>query len=273
MSPFRGPLRHPFHCVAVAFSALVMTGCWPAAPIAALSSGGGDDHRVRPTILLHGHVITDPTVNAIVPPMRLPPYLVDPAAPPTLSISADAVDFGATGTNLVVQARNSGGGELTVTFPFILTPIIGVDPSWLTATLLADGKTIALVADRTLLAPGQHEVQVDVTSNGGAASFFVDVDVSGTIPTPIGPVIVDVLDRDGVTLIARVEATAADGYAWTMPRLPRGEYFLVAGVDLDSNLVIGDLDEPFGQYANIVNLELIEVDALDDLTIGLLVHP
>lgn len=259
----------------LAVASLTTQGCWPAAPIAAYSAGnrhGG--HDVDPAISIRGHIITDPTdpmVTGIATVLPRPPYAANPTAPPTLSLSADQVDFGTTGAELVVQARNSGGGTLNVT-SIQLTPTIGTDPTWLTATLRADGKTIALVADRTLLPTGEYGVHVDVFSDGGTGSFLVFVTVGTSMPTPIGPVIVDVLASDAVSRLARVIAIAADGYAWTMPRLPRGSYFLVAGVDLDSNEQLGDPGEPFGTYPIAISPQLIEVDALDDLAIDLLVQ-
>lgn len=262
--------RSTAHRLALLVAALAAPGCWPAAPIAALSAGRGGGSTEDPTVALRGHVITDATAGAAVPPVR-PPYTVNPADPPTLSLSADAVDFGATGTDLVVQARNAGGGTLTVT-SIVPTATIGVDPTWLTTTLGADGKTITLAADRALLAPGAYEVRIDVASSGGAGSCLVDVTVGGSTPTPIGAVLIDLLGSDGMTRLARITATAADGYAWSLPRLPRGHYFLVAGVDLDSDGVIGEAGEPFGTYPNVQSPEALEVDALGDLAVDVLVQ-
>jgi hypothetical protein len=264
-------LRSRASRAALASLLLAATGCWPAVPIAAMVSANrsGSSHHPA-TVTIQGTIVTDPTV---FPPS--PPPLVESLPPagsgPILSLSATEVDFGRTGTNLVVQARNAGDGTLTIT-SMTATPVVGTDTNWLVVTLLADGKTIQLTADRTGVADGPYQAQVDVVTNGGSGSFLVDVTVGGTTPTPIGEVIVEVIAADGVTLVARLTTTAAEGYAWTIPGLPLGQYFLEAGVDLDSNGIIGEPGEPFGAYPTGTSPTLLEVDQITSLTLDLLVQ-
>ena len=265
---------------AIAASPLLLAGlltesaCWPAAPIAAIRSArsGGSSNHPTPTLSLHGSIITDATVT--LTSLALDQGAIGLAAP-ALSLSASHVDFGLTGTSLVVQALNIGTGTLAIN-SLTVTAIHGPDASWLTASVLTDGKTIALKADRLgITPPAGYQVQVDVDSNGGMGSFLVDVRVDSTGPTPIGPVIVDVLSSNaGIpgARVARVVTTAAEGYAWSFAQLPRGKYFLVAGVDLDSDGVIGEAGEPYGGYQGAAIPQLLEADLIDSLTIDLLVQ-
>jgi serine protease len=228
----------------------------------------GSSHPPPATLTIQGTIVTDPTV---LPPSPLlgpgPPGLTGPV----LDLSAVEVDFGLTGTQLVVQARNAGVGTLTV-ISMTASPVVGPDTNWLDVTLLTDGKTMQLTADRTAAADGPYQAQVDVVTTGGSGSFLVDLTVGGTTPTPIGPVIVDVIAADGVTRVARVTTTAAEGYAWTVPDLPPGQYFLEAGVDLDSNGVIGEPGEPFGAYPSAATEEPLEAEQLTNVAVDLLVQ-
>jgi serine protease len=177
-----------------------------------------------------------------------------------------------TGGQLVVQALNAGDGTLTLDPLAPPTPTVGADANWLTAGLLGDGKTIALTIDRTTEPDGAYQARVDVTSNGGTGSFLVDATVkAGAAPTPIGPVIVEVRDEQDL-LVATVTTTFQEGYAWTIPDLPRGRYFVAAGVDLDSNGSIGDPGEPFGGYPTGAVLVLLEADQLDSIALDVLVQ-
>ncbi len=213
--------------------------------------------------------------------------LVDAAAAlnntsPTLDLSATNVDFGNTGADLVVQARNSGGGTLNVNTPFALTATYtpasapGPTTAWLTATLLADGKTIHLDADRSGLAAGDYEIRVDVTSDGGNGSFTVGITVGAGGVVDIGPVEVWVFDADALTFLGGTTAFAANNYAWSISNLPAGlgprQYFLVAGVDLDGDLVIGEPGEPFGAYPDGANAQLLELETLNGVRVDILVQ-
>jgi serine protease len=179
------------------------------------------------------------------------------AAPKQLQLTATSVDFGNTGTHQFVQAI-SLAGKLAFTTPFAMTatytPAAAPAPttSWLTATLMPDGRTIQLTADRTGLVDGDYEVQVDVVSDGGNASFTAGITVDSLGVTDIGDVFVVLLDVDGATVLDFRLATAANGYAWSFAGLPLGngpsEFFLVAGVDVDGDLVIGEPGEPFGGF-------------------------
>jgi len=264
-------LAHGLARVALVASAIFATGCWPGIPVAArVIANHQDDHGDVPVhVTISGTIVTDPTASLPTPPFVQD---LDPAdGTPVLDLSASQLDFGATGTHLIVQARNAGTGTLTLG-TITATPILGADTLWLTATVLADGKTIGLVAARTGLAAGDYEASIDVDSNGGTDAVVVGMNVGPTTPTPIGPVIVEVLASDGSTVVASVTTTAAEGYAWSIQGLTPASYFLRAGVDLDSNGVIGEPGEPFGAYPDPTSPQLIEADLLSSIELDLLVE-
>jgi len=264
-------LAHRLARATLVASATLAAGCWPGIPVAAnLVANHQDDHGDVPLrVTMSGTIVTDPTASLPTPPFVQDADSADGA--PILDLSASQLDFGATGTHLIVQARNIGTGTLTLG-TITATPILGADTSWLTTTVLADGKSIALVADRTGLAAGDYVASIDVDSNGGTDSLVVGMNVGPTTPTPIGPVNVEVVASDGSTVVASVTTTAAEGYAWSLSGLPRASYYLRAGVDLDSNGVIGEPGEPFGAYPDPTSPQLIEADLLSSIELDLLVE-
>jgi len=210
--------------------------------------------------------------------------LVDAAAAvngslPILDLSAAMVDFGNTGTNLVVQARDANPftDNLIVNPNFVLTPTYtpagGVPTTaWLSPTLLADGKTIHLRADRGVIGfPGDYEVQVDVTSNGGNDFFLVGLTTGLGGVTDVGPILIDAVTQTG-TLVRRTTAVASSGYAWSLTGLGNVPYFLRCGVDVDGDGVIGEAGEPYGAYPSVAGEQLLELDGLSSLQIDLLLE-
>lgn len=172
-----------------------------------------------------------------------------------LSLPTDELDFGTTGTTLLLQATNVGGGELTVSGTTLLsvqTPSgVPATTAWLTASLLQDGRTVQLAGDRTGLAAGAYQVQVDVDSNGGTDSMLVDLTAGSPTVTDVGDVVIQLFASDGTTLVKSITASFADGYAWDLRGVARGSYFVRCGVDLDNDGTLGEIGEPFGAYPNV----------------------
>jgi len=192
-----------------------------------------------------------------------------------LQLSADEVDLGATGRWTLVQAQNTGPSlsKLSVT-SLQATAIMGGTTSWLTTAVGADGKTIVLDSDRTGLANGDYQIRVDVTTNGGTGSFLVDLTETGaTTPTEKGTVKIQLLASDGTTVVATTTATAANGYAYALPLVPPGKYFLQAGVDGDDDGVLGEFGELFGAYprGGGTGKQLLELDHLTHFEIDFVV--
>ncbi len=180
-----------------------------------------------------------------------------------LSLPTDEVDFGNTGTRLLVQARNLGGGRLildSITPSSVQTPSgVSATTGWLAIEPLADGVTLQLTADRTGLAAGDYQINLDIDSNGGDDDVLVDLTAGGSGVADVGDVVIDLVASDGVTLVKRRTAKIGSGYAFTLAGVARGSYFVRCGVDLDGDGVIGEFGEPFGAYPNVADEALLEV--------------
>jgi serine protease len=193
-------------------------------------------------------------------------------ATPVLTLSAHEVDLGETGSHTLVQAQNTGGGVLSLG---TLTPsaILGGTTSWLQITPASDGKTIQLDADRSGLVDGDYQVQVDVVTNGGNDSFLVDLTTNSArlMPQDVGTVTIQLFASDNLTLVTSTTATAANGYAFHLPKVPVGKYFLRAGTDLNGNGVLGEPGELFGAYPRGAAPQVLELDKLNDFKVDLVV--
>jgi hypothetical protein len=192
-----------------------------------------------------------------------------------LQLSADEVDLGATGQWTLVQAQNTGPPLSKLSVDALQkTAIKGGITSWLTTAVGTDGKTIVLDSDRTGLANGDYQIRVDVTTNGGTGSFLVDLtQTASSTPTDVGTVKIQLLASDGTTVVATTTATAANDYAYALPLVPPGKYFLRAGVDGDNDGVLGEGGELFGAYprGGGTGKQLLELDHLTHFEIDFVV--
>jgi serine protease len=196
------------------------------------------------------------------------------AALPVLKLSADEVDLGKTGLHTLVQTQNVGGkgSDILIQPPLTQTVVQGT-PGWLSTTIAADAKTILLDADRTALADGPYQIRVDVTTNGGNGSFLVDLtqDAAITSPQDVGTVTIQLFASDGVTLVTSTTANAANGYAFHLPLVPLGKYFLKAGTDVNQNGVLGEAGELFGAYPRGALPEPLELDKMTSFHLDMVV--
>jgi len=192
-----------------------------------------------------------------------------------LFLPASEIDFGESGTSLLLQAVNAGGGRLlvtTVTPASAQTPL-GVAPTtaWLTIAPLVDGTTFQLTADRTGLVAGDYQIQLDVDSNGGFGSLFVDLTAGGSGITDVGEILVQLVDQDGTTVRASKRAKFADGYAFSLGGIARGRYFVRCGIDLDDDGVLGEGGEPYGAYPSVAEEALLELNG-DDVALDVVLQ-
>lgn len=98
---------------------------------------------------------------------------------PQLSVSTNALDFGSTLNQLNFSVSNTGTGSLTFSVADAENPPI----NWLSlstaGTTLGTGQSLQITANanRGILAPGAYAATINLTSNGGAASIQVSLNV------------------------------------------------------------------------------------------------
>ena len=179
---------------------------------------------------------------------------------PELSVFPKSLNFGATETELKLQLRNTGGGELEVTG-------ITADESWLTVND-SSFLDISVQVDRTGLQEGSFFGSVSITtSNGGDRTIPVfmqnRLSFSGG---DIGTVYVLVIDLnaqeegDDLEAIEQAITNAGQGYVYRTSEVPAGTYVVVAGTDRDFDGYICDSGEACGFFPQLDNFRAIEVD-------------
>lgn len=197
---------------------------------------------------------------------------------PVLGLSSQSASFGPTTPSVIVQVSNLGGGLLDVQTPVVSTESGGV---WLFASLIpvsvpttTDTSAIAITVNRAGLADGVYVGTVDVPSNGGSAIVQVSLQVDST-PTPPNVVIyVLAVDSASGASVFQDIVNPAGNLAYTLPTLPAGDYWIIAGSDdNDDGFICGPGDVYSGAYPTFA--EPVAISVIDgqsvaglDFTVG-----
>jgi len=189
---------------------------------------------------------------------------------PVLGLSTQTLSFALGTSTLNVQVSNLGGGLLDVATPVVSTNTGG---NWLSAALVpiaipttSDTSAVTVSVDRTGLADGLYTGSIDVPSNGGTLGVQVSMSVD-TTPTPenINIYVVAVDASSGNSIIQDVVNPAVI-LDYSLPTLPAGSYYVVAGSDDDNDgFICGPLDRYCGVYPTLnqaVALDLIDGQAI-----------
>lgn len=175
------------------------------------------------------------------------------AANPILAVSPGSLTFGATQDAATVQIDNLGGGLLDVG---TITDTTVSPEDWLTVVpgpgnAETDVASLSVTVDRTGLAEGVYQGNIEVQSNGGTRDVPVTMVVSIAAP----PVDVDLfvlaveLDSGKLGTLAQdvVNPTADLGYL--LGDLPAGTYLIACGSDDDDDgFICGEGDTYCGLY-------------------------
>lgn len=174
---------------------------------------------------------------------------------PVLSVSTQTLDFGSTADTLPLSIDNIGPGTLTLGG-------ITADQPWVSVSPGAVGDNMVTV-DRSGLSDGVHTATLTIDSNGGSATVTVRVSL-GTQPDAggdVGIVYVLLVDPDAGDTRYQTTTRATDGYDYQFSDVAPGQYFLVAGTDLDDNGVLDDDGEAFGAYPLSVEPQAVDLES------------
>ena len=204
---------------------------------------------------LYGHGLIDAR-KAVVAAQSLkgPP----PGTNPSLLANPQALNFGSSLTQLDVEARNGGGGTLS------LMGVNNDSGGWLTvAPLSVDGSglgTYRATVDRAGLPAGTHAAQITFTSSANTVIVQVLVSVGGATNADAGFHFILLFDPETMEPLYQVETGATAGtYAFAFADVPVGEYLLVGGTDSDNDGFICDGGEACAAYPTIDLLEPLTV--------------
>ncbi len=175
---------------------------------------------------------------------------------PLLTVVPRSVDFGSDQTAAQLTVTNAGVDTLSV------TSVTSTD-TWLSANPSSGGEgTYTITVDRTGLADGIYTGSVTIASNGGSTTVSVRMSVGTPEATggDVGTVYVLIIDLDTLDPVGQYNATAANGYSFSITDVPVGTYGMFAGTDLDNDSFIDNEGEALGSYPTLLDPQELVVD-------------
>jgi serine protease len=194
---------------------------------------------------------------------------------PTVALFAPAaLTFGRTDTALTLTVSRMGGDDLSVA---AINSVAG----WLTVVageVDVDGfGTYRVQVDRTGLADGVYRTELDVVTSTGSRSIAVRMQVlAETTPGELANHYALLIDSASGEVVGQGEASEATG-AFSVEGVAAGNYYLIAGTDMDNDNYIGDAGEAFGAYLSLDDPVELSIDGsrsgLDMVTVFRLALP
>jgi serine protease len=200
----------------------------------------------------YGHGLLD-AAQAVIAAGEVPGGAGTQPAGSILAVSTPTLDFANFLTGLQFVVSNAGVGTLSVTS-------ITDDAAWLTISPSSGTTPLAVIAavDRSSLSAGTYTATITVTSNASQGSQTATIDVQmavgGATSGDVGTVYVLTVDQNTLDTVDQVEATAANGYAFSTSALTGGTYLVVAGTDRDNDGTICDIEDACGFYPDLVTI-------------------
>ena len=181
---------------------------------------------------------------------------------PFLRVTPGALNYGFLGTTFLLDATNGGDdGE-----PLVVTGVSD-DAPWLgVAGESVDGNGLGSYradVDRTGLADGIYTATISFTTDANDVDVNVIMQVGdpASITADAGFHYVLLVDPSTFTVTASTTLSATNGqYVFSIPDVPAGNYYLVAGSDLDNDFFICDPGEACGGHPTTESITPIVVD-------------
>jgi serine protease len=225
----------------------LLAGTHPATTIRItrdLGSVGRDD--------LYGHGLIDAS-QAVIAAKAIPGGVGGRTpAGSILGVSNLSLDFSNFIDSLPIDLTNAGIGTINVTQVTSSASWLTVTPSSGTAPL-----TINAAVDRSGLIEGDYTAAIQITSDAGqnpTATTQVKIRVGGNTLGNVGTVFVLVIDAQSLKTVQETEASVAEGYSFTTPKIPAGTYFIVAGTDRNNDHFICDPEDACGFYPDRISI-------------------
>jgi serine protease len=178
---------------------------------------------------------------------------------PVPDLNPASLNFGTTGTALVLTVINVGGTEPSGEFNFTVsvegTPWLSVDKTeGRVGTSDSGDAEIVVMVDRSAVEDGTYSGKIVVTAQSPASGtvkapvIMEKEDVISEERGDVGPVYVLAVDPLTLSTKKVAKAVKANDYAYTMTHLAAGNYIVAAGTDRDGDSYINDEGEAFGFF-------------------------
>ncbi len=195
-----------------------------------------------------------------------------PPSDSVLAVSTTSLNFENFRDTLDFEITNAGVNTLNIASIttdaswFSVTPVSGVAPLQVSVTV-----------DREALVSGVNTGAITVASGAsrGEPTATVRIQaISGGVSTgDAGPVTVLAIDRRTGFAVSQVLTTLEQGYAYTLPNVPAGIHFILAGTDLDEDDLICDLEDVCGFFPELIEVSSRQTVNDVSFTVGALSSP
>lgn len=172
------------------------------------------------------------------------------ALPPAALVAPSALDFGTTLTTQTVTLSNVGQGSLSASGTASTSPWLTVSPQSVNAQGLG---TYTININRTGLVAANYAGNVNFVTNAGTKSLPVSMRVGATQQAgDASTVYVLVIDALTYQVVYFAEINSNNGnYAWSLPQVLPGNFYILAGTDMDNDQFICDAGEACGAYLTL----------------------
>ena len=187
---------------------------------------------------------------------------------PSLVAFPSGLNFNTQLTRLTLAVSNGGGGKLQV-------QAATTNAAWLTLQPLVDGNGLGsyvVSVDRRNLPKGDYSATITLLSgvNTETIPVFMTIgtaDLVATLPSTQWIVLIDAQTQKSV---AATQATYSSlGYEFSFTHVALGDYYVVAGSDLDNDQYICDGGEACGAYSTQSDMLAVAVRDQDIININL----
>ncbi len=189
--------------------------------------------------------------------------------PPRLNLTAYEVDFGVTGTEVIVQAFNAGGGSLKISQVVSSANNISV-------VSLADADGLGnyrVTLDREGLTEGVYQGYVQFISDAGTRTLRLNYEELSVISRePDAGKMYTLLYNVNKGVVERLDFSDASSgqYSFAIDQVDPAVYILVTGSDIDNDGYICGAGEACGYWPNVQEPDyLIANQSFADLTLGI----
>ncbi len=178
-------------------------------------------------------------------------------APTVVLVAPSALTFGRTDADLSLAVSRLGSDALTILS-------LDSDTDWVQAeanAVDANGfGTYRVMVDRTGLADGIYTADLALVSSADTQSITVRMQVlAETTPGDLANHYILLVDSVTGLVTAQAQASETNGN-FTVADVRSGNYYLVAGTDMDNDNFIGDAGEAFGAYLSLDNPVELTID-------------
>ena len=182
------------------------------------------------------------------------------ALPPAALVTPSALDFGTTLTTQNVMLSNIGQGTLTASGATSNAAWLSVSQQSVNAQGLG---TYTINVNRAGLVAADYAGQISFATNAGAKSVSVAMRVGATQqPGDVSTVYVLVIDAlTGQTVYETEVNGSAGNYPWSLPSVLPGNFYILAGTDIDNDNFICDAGEACGAYFTLSDPSLLSITA------------